>query len=84
MNGTDRAASEVLVTQIAEKRGMTREDFARVVSTQYDQCFSQMRLLKQTVWECLAQKDERFDLWKFVRNFVNFVCQSVINIWYAF
>jgi membrane-bound ClpP family serine protease len=84
VNGTDRAASEVLVTQIAEKRGMTREDFVRVVSTQYDQCFSQMRLLKQTVWECLAQKDDRFDLWKFVRNFVNFVYQSVMNIWYAF
>jgi hypothetical protein len=84
VNGTDRAASEVLVTQIAEKRGMTREDFVRVVSTQYDQCFSQMRLLKQTVWECLAQKDDRFDLWKFVRNFVNFVYQSLINIWYAF
>ena len=84
VNGTDRAASEVLVTKIAEKRSMTREDFVRVVSTQYDQCFSQMRLLKQTVWECLAQKDERLDMWKFVRNFLNFVCQSVINIWYAF
>lgn len=84
VSGTDRAASEVLVTQIAEKRGMTREDFARVVSTQHDQCFSQMRLLKQTVWDCLASKDERFDWWKFLRNFFNFVYQSVSNIWYAF
>jgi len=84
VNGTDRAASEVLVTQIAQKRGLTREDFVLVVSTQYDHCFSQMRLLKQTVWECLALKDERYDWWKFVRNFLNFVYQSVSNIWYVF
>lgn len=84
VNGTDRAASEALVTQIAEKRGMAREDFARVVSTQYDQCYSQMRLLKQTVWECLALKDERFDWWKFMRNFLDFVWQSIKNTWYAF
>lgn len=84
VNGTDRAASEVFVTQIAEKRGMAREDFARVVSSQYDQCYSQMRLLKQTVWECLALMDERFEWWKFMSNFLGFVWQSIKNTWYAF
>ena len=84
VNGTDRAASEVLVTQIAESRGLSREDFVRVVSTQYDQCYSQMRLLKQTVWECLALKDEKFDWWKFLRDLINYVCQLIKNIWYAF
>ena len=61
VNGTDMAASEGLVTQIAEERGLAGEDFVLVVSTQYDQCYSQMRLLKQTIWECLALKDERFE-----------------------
>ena len=84
VNSTDRAASEVLVTQIAEKPGIVREDFARVVNTQYAQCYSQMRQLKQTVWECLALKDERFDWWKFMRNFLGFVWQSIKNAWYAF
>jgi hypothetical protein len=79
VNGTDRTESEILVTEIAKERGITREEFTKVVGSNYKQCFHEMKYLKQTTWECLKDKEHSFDWWKTTVYLLNYFFEVLME-----
>lgn len=56
VNGTDRAESEILVTNIANERKLKRSEVAKIIQTNYFECFNHVRYLQETVWDCLKSQ----------------------------
>jgi hypothetical protein len=56
VNGTDRAESEILVTNIANERKMKRSDASKIIQTNYSECFDHVRYLQETAWDCLRSQ----------------------------
>ena len=57
VNGTDRAISEILFKEISSEKNITREEFKKILNSQYGKCFNEMKYLKQTTWECVRTRN---------------------------
>ena len=57
VNGTDRATSEVLVIEISKERKLSKEEFKKVLRTNYSSCNAEMKYLKQTTWDCVRTRN---------------------------
>ena len=57
MNGTDRATSEVLITEISKERKISKEDLKKILRTNYSSCTDEMKYLKQTTWDCVRTRN---------------------------
>ena len=61
VNGTDRAESEILVTNIAKERNINRGQFTKTVERYYFYCYEQAMYLNETLWSCLKTKENSDD-----------------------
>ena len=57
VNGTDRASSEILVTEISKTRKISKEEFKKILRTNYSSCNDEMKYLKQTAWDCIKNRN---------------------------
>jgi hypothetical protein len=57
VNGTDRATSEILVNEISKVRKIPKEDFKKILNSQFSECIGEMKYLKQTAWDCVKTRN---------------------------
>lgn len=57
VNGTDRATSEVLITEISKERKISKEDLKKILRTNYSSCNDEMKYLKQTAWDWVRTRN---------------------------
>ena len=62
VNGTDRATSEILVTEISKDRKISKDEFKKILRTNLSSCNDEMKFLNQTAWDCLKTRNYR-DPW---------------------
>ena len=60
VNGTDRSTSEILVTEISKERKLSKEEFKKILRTNYSSCNAEMKYLKQTTWDCLKTREHKY------------------------
>ena len=84
VNGTDRATSEILVAEMARERNISKAEFKKILSSQYNGCFDEMRYLKQTAWECLKMKDYKVDWWELIKYSMQYSFQVIKETLYNY
>lgn len=57
VNGTDRATSEILVTEISKDRKISKDEFKKILRTNFSSCNDEMKYLTHTAWDCIKTRN---------------------------
>lgn len=77
VNGTDRSTSEVLVTEISNDRKISKEEFKKILRTNYSSCTDEMKYLKQTTWDCIMTREFRVPWYELIFASIKYVFEAI-------